>query len=154
MSPNHPVARTGLSRAMRGLDQSAGRRLVRRAETAVDVLAPALIAGLSADARDLAAACRADETVVFQTSGPIGRAALDLVEKARLAGHPRLAEAAEGLWEMIDALTRRGVWHTDALRLHAESLNVLATASPADARAASIIDALRSLRVGVGASGN
>ncbi len=108
---------------------SPGRKtfleLVAEAEKAVEEIAPVLTESLDSDVRALGRLCRQDESEIFGQGREIGRLALRIVESARLAGRPDLAEAANGVWEMIDALTERGVWHTDALRVHADALGVL-----------------------------
>ena len=101
---------------------------VASAEEAVQAVAPVLIGRLEDDVRALAGLCRQEEDAVFGQCREIGLLALTIVESARLAGRPGLALAAKGVWEMVDALTERGVWHTDALRLHADALGMLMAA--------------------------
>lgn len=101
---------------------------VASAEEAVQTITPVLVERLEDDVRALAGLCRQEDDAVFGQCREIGLLALTIVESARLAGRPGLALAAKGVWEMVDALTGRGVWHTDALRLHADALGALIAA--------------------------
>lgn len=144
--------RNRLMAILQGIDRIRFAQHVRRAEAAIERLGPTQAAALSADIRAMAARCREDEASVFENCRPIGRAALRIIESARLAGRPGLAEAAEGIWEMVDALSSRGVWHTEALRIHADSLAVLSTLPTDGEDTRAIITELRLLRAAVGAT--
>lgn len=150
--PGWFVPSNRLSRLLHGLDRSRFAEHVSRAQSEVDRIAPALAATLHVDIRTLAALCRGDETAVFQNCRAIGLAALAVVESARLGGRPMVADAAAGLWEMIEALSSRGVWHSDALRLHADSLAALSALPDKPEEAATILSELRRLRASVGAA--
>ena len=120
--------RNRLSDILSGPGQRTFAEHVASAEEAVEAVAPSLVERLEADVRALAGLCRQEEDAVFGQCREIGLLALTIVESARLAGRPGLALAAKGVWEMVDALTGRGVWHTDALRLHADALGTLIAA--------------------------
>lgn len=117
--------RNRLSAILSGTDRKTFAEHVATAEQAVQAIAPGLIEGLDDEVRALARLCRQDEAETFGQCREIGWLALSVVESARLAGRPGLASAAKGVWEMIDALSERGVWHTDALRVHADALAML-----------------------------
>jgi hypothetical protein len=54
---------------------------------------------------------------------------------------------------MIDALSKRGVWHTEALRVHVDALLALSSEAGADAAQRQVIArALLKMRTAVGAS--
>jgi len=115
-----------MARILSGLDRKTFAEHVASAEKAVEAVRPVLVESLDDDVRALADLCRQDEADIFGQCREIGWRALGIVESARLAGRPALAETAKGVWEMVDALSDRGVWHTDALRLHADALTTLA----------------------------
>ncbi len=116
------VPRNPMARILSGPDRKSVAEHVTRAEQAVQALAPGLVAGLEEDAEALITLCRQREDEVFGRCSEIARLALGVVEMARLTGRTALAEVAEGVWEMIQALSERGAWHSDALRLHADAL--------------------------------
>lgn len=119
------VPRNRLSSILTSPDGKSFADHVGRAEEAVQAIAPALTEGIGVDVRALVWLCRQAEGDTFGQCREIGWLALKIVESARLAGRPALAEIAQGVWEMIDALSGRGIWHTDALRLHSDALAVM-----------------------------
>ena len=145
------VPRNRMSRILSGLDRKSFAEHVAGAEEAVGAIAPILTASIEGDVQGLIRLCRQDEAAIFGQCHEIGRRALNIVESARLAGRPALAEAAQGVWEMIDALSGRGVWHTDALRLHADALGTLAAAEANGPDGQATARALGRLREAIGA---
>lgn len=123
------VPRNRLSKILSSLNRKAFAEHIEAAEREVERIAPVLGASIEGDVQALIRLCRQDEADIFAQSREIGWLALKIVESARLARRPELADAAEGVWEMIDALSARGVWHTEALRVHVEALLAL-TAEP------------------------
>jgi hypothetical protein len=119
------VPRNRLSKILTSLDRRAFAEHVEAAEREVQRLAPVLGESIEGDVQALIRLCRQDEADIFAQSREIGWLALKIVESARLARRAELADAAEGVWEMIEALTARGVWHTEALRIHVEALLAL-----------------------------
>lgn len=117
--------RNPLARILAGADRQSFADHVAGAEQAVKAIAPSLIESLDGDVRGLIRLCRQDEDAIFGQCREIGWLALKIVEAARLAGRPGLADVAKGVWEMVDALSDRGVWHTDALRLHGDAMGAL-----------------------------
>lgn len=123
------VPRNRLARILTDPGRKPFDEHVACALTAVEEITPALVGGIEGDVRTLICLCRQKEPEVFGQCRDIGRVALKLVETARLGERPALAEAAKGVWEMIDALSAHGVWHTEALRLHVEALSALTPAA-------------------------
>lgn len=124
---------------------------VECAREAVQEITPALVGSIEGDVRTLIRLCRQEEAELFGHCREIGWLALKVVETARLGGRPALAEAAKGVWEMIDALSMRGVWHTEALRLHVDALNALTPAAANGEAGQAMADALLRLRERLGA---
>lgn len=143
------VPRNPLARILSGLDRKRFADHVAGAEQAVAALAPELARSLRDDVTALVRRCRQEEADLFGQCREIGRTALNVVEAARLAGHVALAEAAVGIWEMTDALSERGVWHTDALRLHADALARLIASAEDEPDGAAITRELSRMRAGL-----
>ncbi|MFY7852416.1 MAG: hypothetical protein ACOVQ6_11590 [Brevundimonas sp.] len=147
------IPRNRLSKILAALNRKAFAEHVQNAEREVERLAPILGESIEGDVQALIFLCRQDETEIFANSFEIGWLALKIIESARIAQRPELANAAEGVWEMIDALSKRGVWHTEALRVHVEALLALSSEAGADAAQRQVIArALLKMRTAVGAS--
>lgn len=142
--------RNRLSHILTATDRSGFVDHVRHAEQALGHLTPAMAKALDEQIQSLDRLCRGEEAEVFVACRDIGLAALTVVESARLAGRPDVADTAEGVWEMIDALSTRGVWHTDALRVHADALIALSSDTVPSDQSATIISELRRLRLAIG----
>lgn len=145
------VPRNRLSRILTSVDRTSFTDHVGRAEMAVQALAPLQKALLSDAVQRLACLCREEETTVFEGCGEIGRLALEIVEAARLAGRADVAEVAEGVWDLIHALSLRGAWHTGALRVHADALVVLESLPGEAPDHRRVIEELARMRTRIGA---
>jgi hypothetical protein len=152
-STNVFLPRNRLSKILSGISRKAFQEHVENAEREVERIAPILGESIEGDVQSLIRLCRRDEAEVFGQCREIGWLALRIVESARLARRPELAEAAEGVWEMIEALSDRGVWHTAALALHADTLQALTSGPSIDAqRTAAMLRALQAMRTAIGAA--
>ncbi len=130
MSPPRPptvtfVPRNRLARFLSTMSRRDFDECIDNAEREIERIAPILGESLEGDVQALIRLCRQEEVEVFGQCREIGWLALRIIESARIANRPELADTAKGVWEMIDALSDRGVWHTEALRLHAEALQAL-----------------------------
>jgi hypothetical protein len=143
VSPRAPslafVPRNRLAKILTSLDRKAFAEHVENAEKEVERIAPVLGESIEGDVQALIRLCRQDEADIFAQSREIGWLALRIVESARLARRPELADAAEGVWEMIEALSTRGVWHTEALRIHVEALLALSVPDGTDSAQRQVI---------------
>lgn len=126
------VPRNRLSKILTAMNRRAFTEHVENAEKEIEKIVPVLGESIGGDVQALIRLCHQDEADIFAQSREIGWLALKIVESARLARHPELADAAAGVWEMIDALSTRGVWHTEALRIHVEALLALTSEAGAD----------------------
>lgn len=142
--------RNRLTQILTAADGTGFRDHVTRAERAIGELEVDISSGLQAQVAALSALCQGGEAEVFEACREIGLTALNLVESARLAGRPDVAQLAEGVWDMIDALTARGIWHTDALRVHAAALGLLLANSKPGGPASAVIAELKRLRTAIG----
>lgn len=146
------VPHNRLAKIVSALDRRSFAEHVASAKQEVEAIAAVLAESLHGDVQILIRMCRQDEVDIFAQSREIGWLALRIVETARLTRREELARAAEGVWEMIEALAERGVWHTDALRLHVEALNALTTSVDIDDEGHSLMDqALIRMRQAIGA---
>ena len=67
------------------------------------------------------------------------------------AGRAATGEAARGIHAVIDAMTRHGVWHTEALKLHLDALAVLGgDAEPDQAVIDQMLSRLQDMRDWIG----
>ncbi len=147
------VPRNRLSKILSAMDRRAFVEHVENAEREVERIAPRLGESIEGDVKSLIRFCRQDEATIFGQCREIGWLALRIVESARLARRPELAEAAKGVWEMIEALADRGVWHTDALRLHVDAMQALTSGTPIDAEGLATIEReLLKMREAIGAA--
>lgn len=144
--------RNRLSEILSGADRRSFAEHVASAEEAVHAITPILIGTIADDVSALARLCCQEDGDVFGQCREIGRLALGLVETARLARRPGPALVAKGIWEMIDALTERGVWHTDALRVHVDALGALISVAEDGPRELAIARELARLRETIGAA--
>jgi hypothetical protein len=154
-SPRAPslafVPRNRLAKILSAMDRKAFSEHVANAEREVERVAPSLGESLDEDVRGLIRLCRQPEAEIFAQCREIGWLALRIVEGARLAGRSQLAEAARGVWEMVEALSERGVWHTDALRLHVDAMQALISTTPIDAEGLAAIEReLLKMRAAIG----
>jgi hypothetical protein len=149
------VPRNRLAKILSSLDRKAFAEHVEAAEREVERVAPILGQSIEGDVQALIRLCRQDEADIFAQSREIGWLALKIVESARLADRPQLADTAEGVWEMIEALSTRGVWHTEALRIHVEALLALTADTALDEPHRRVIaQELLRMRAAVGAKDN
>jgi hypothetical protein len=133
------IPRNRLSKILAALNRKAFAEHVQNAEREVERLAPILGESIEGDVQALIFLCRQDETEIFANSFEIGWLALKIIESARIAQRPELANAAEGVWE--------------ALRVHVDALLALSSEAGADAAQRQVIArALLKMRTAVGAS--
>lgn len=146
------VPRNRLAKILSGMNRKAFEEHVQNAEREVEQIAPILSESIEGDVQSLIRLCRQDEAEAFGQCREIGWLALRIVESAGLARRPELAEAAKGVWQMIEALSERGVWHTDALVLHSDALQALTSGPQMDAEGmAAMEQALLAMRTAIGA---
>lgn len=140
-----------LSSILTGADRTSFADHINRANAEVRRVTPRLTVDLNEAIAVLSDLCHRDEDLVFQLCREIGHLTLRIVETARLAGRADLAGAAEGIWDLVNALTSRGVWHTQALRVHADALSALSGLSDEAPGGRDVILELARLRAAIGA---
>ncbi|OYX57852.1 MAG: hypothetical protein B7Y86_05120 [Brevundimonas subvibrioides] len=146
------MPRNRLSKILPTMNPKVFAECVENAEKEVERIAPILGESTEGDVQSLIRLCHQREDEIFGQCREIGWLALRIIESARLTRRPELAEAAKGLWEMIEALSERGVWHTDALRLHADALQALTSGAQIGADGIATIEReLLRMRAAIGA---
>ncbi len=91
------------------------------------------------------------EDLIFAECKELATMACAICDVAAVAGLQHTGEAARGIYMMVDALLTRGVWHTDALKLHAHALALLSEEpAPSDAAVEQILFNLKAMREWVG----
>jgi hypothetical protein len=101
--------------------------LVSAAEARVEDMRESLEEVIAATLEEMLALGMQPEELVFADCREISRLALEIAEIAGAAGMTSIGEAARGVRIMIDSLFLGGVWHSDALRLHFEALQLLSS---------------------------
>jgi hypothetical protein len=70
-----------------------------------------------------------------------------ICEVAGSAGWPEIGQAARGIYELIEALVSRGVWHADALMVHVNAIALLNAHSDLPPEmAAQVVERLKAVR--------
>ena len=142
-----------LSVLLADLTPDVALEYVLSAEREVERIAPHLGNGIQEDVLALIGMCCQDEAEIFSQCREIGHLALRIVESARLVRMMALADTAKGVWEMTEALSDRGVWHTDALKLHVKALQALASGTLIGVEdIATIQQELHRMRASIGAT--
>jgi hypothetical protein len=143
--------RNTLAGILGGKDARPMDDLVHEAEARVVVLAPRIDAFVSGEIDTILALGGKSEEEVFAECRTVADAALRVAEVAGATGAHAVGEVARGIRLMIEGLFTSGFWHADALRLHVESLAILARGPVQSAAEADVIvQRLESLRVAVG----
>lgn len=140
-----------LARILGGKDAKSMDDLVRDAEERLVQLAPRIDAFVAKEIDAILAIGGLSEEEVFGQCREVADAALRVAEVAGAAGAHAVGEVARGIRIMIESLFTGGVWHADALRVHIESLAIVARGpalSPAEGDV--IVRRLKTLRAAVG----
>ena len=103
--------------------------LIAAAEVRVTALRPAIRAHVSQKLEAILRYASEGDDVLFAESCNLGEAALSIAEVAGAAGLETVGEIARGISAMVENLVTRGVWHTDALRLHIQALSLTSQTS-------------------------
>lgn len=114
-----------LARILNNHTGKAARDLISDADEHVERLADSIRGFVAGKVRTLARFGDASEDLLFAESRAIGKHALDVAEVAGAAGLGLVGDIARGIAAMVDGLVRDGIWHSDALRLHIRSLQLV-----------------------------
>ncbi len=135
-----------------GPDDPTGSSLVRDAETRVFGMRDEIRRHVAEQYKILAARADGPEEAIFADCYQIADAARAISDVAGAAGLEALGEAARGIFALIHALGCKGVWHTDALRLHVNALALFNSDCPPGRNdSQQILKKLKAMRDWVGA---
>lgn len=143
------AVRNRISEALLSKDGPKADGLVSDADARVARLADSIGAFVAGRVAVLAAYAEQPEEVLFAGCKAIGDPAMNIAEVAEAAGLDAVGAVARGICVMLDGLVSRGIWHTDALRLHLRALSVLHSQSDQSA-GLTIVEELKSLRSSLG----
>lgn len=130
-----------------GPDDPTAASLVRDAETRVFALRDQIRQYVAEQHAILAERADAPEELIFADCQQIAHAARSISDVAGAAGMETLGEAARGIFALINALGCKGVWHTDALKLHVDALALFnSDAPPGNSDSVQILKRLRAMR--------
>ena len=93
----------------------------------------------------------ASDDELFADCRQLGEDAQHVAEVAAAAGLDEVGEICLGVSAMVDALTRSGIWHSDALRVHLHAL-LLTQQSKSATNPAAVLGRLKTMRASLGVS--
>lgn len=143
------VVRNRISGALLSKDGPTVDSLVSDADARVALLADRIGAFVAGKVAVLATYADQPEEALFGGCQAIGEPAMNIAEVAEAAGMDAVGAVARGICVMLDGLISRGIWHTDALRLHLRALT-LVHGQIGQAAGLTMVEELRSLRFSLG----
>lgn len=111
-----------LAKILGSLEGPTSSELIAEADNRVAALNTAIRAYVGEKLREIMDYATQGDEVLFAECQALSEASLNVAEVAGAAGLGAIGEIARGINAMIDNLVTSGVWHTDALRLHLDSL--------------------------------
>ena len=138
-----------LAGTITGRDAPTMAELTLAAEARAADLGDSIRAFLDEKVREILRFSDASEETLFADCQTLGDDARLVAEVAGAAGRDIIGEICLGISAMVEALTRQGVWHTDAMRVHLYALAVAAQAKKADEPRA-ILERLKLMRSTLG----
>jgi len=140
-----------ISEALLSKDGPTADSLVSDADGRVARLAGRIGAFVDGKVEHLSHWAEMPEDALFSGCQAIGEPAMNIAEVAEAAGLDAVGSVARGLCVMVDGLVSRGIWHTDALRVHLRALVVVhAQSGKQDPDNLRIVEELRALRAALG----
>jgi hypothetical protein len=140
-----------LTEIIGGLEDPTTASLTRDAETRVLALRDQIRAYVVQQHAILSGYTAGPEETIFANCREIGHAARAISDVAGAADMEVIGEAARGIFALVNALACKGVWHTDALKLHVDALALfISDAPPNRCDAAQMLARLKSMRDWVG----
>jgi hypothetical protein len=140
-----------LAKIVQSLDGPQAHELIADADERVGLLGEAIRSYVAGKIDEIMHYASQGEDVLFAECRTLGEAAMNVAEVAGAARLETIGDIARGISAMIDNLITSGVWHTDALRVH---LNTLALVNQRDGGRTPendlILANLRSMREAIG----
>lgn len=142
-----------LARMLSSLRGDMPEQLILDAEARVGLLQDAIRAYVRDRLSLIIAFAGLDEETLFARCQELGAMARDVAEVAGAGGLDAIGAAAGGINAMVESLVDRGVWHTDALKLHLEALTLLSQGrDPGQDQVKAITSQLLTMRRAIGIS--
>jgi hypothetical protein len=126
------------------------RQLIASAEAQVEELRASTTAYVQGRLDHILLLAREDDQALLARAHELGAAALGIAEVAGAAQLGALGEAAAGVSAMIEAFRTGGVWRPDALRVHLDALQLLASDGAHAPGHEEMLARLRGLRAAIG----
>ncbi|MBL8772013.1 MAG: hypothetical protein JNK30_11590 [Phenylobacterium sp.] len=139
-----------LAKILSGLGGASTNELVRDADQNVEDMGDQIREFVKENLAPLLTYAGKGEDVLFAESRTIGKHARNIAEVAGAAGMEGIGEVARGISCMIDNLGSSGLWHTDALKLHLDSLLLLTSSGVPRGEQALILNRLLTMRQRIG----
>lgn len=141
-----------LSDIIGGPDDPTAASLIRDAETNVWSLRDQIREHVAEQHAILARRAKGSEEEIFADCHAIAAAARSISDVAGAADMETVGEAARGIFALINALGCKGIWHTDALKLHIDALALFnSDTPPSRSDSIQILKKLKAMREWVGA---
>jgi len=121
--------------------------LIAAAEEKVAEGASAIAAYVRAEVRRILAYSAESDAILFAECWSLEASALKVAEVAGAAGMEAIGDVTRGIAAMVDSLRTRGALHTEALRLHIQSLGLVSQGTGGRTRENEVVvDRLASMR--------
>lgn len=145
------AVRNRISEALLSRDGPTVDLLVSEADARVALLADRIASFVAGKVAFLSTWAEQPEEALFGGCQAIGEPAMNIAEVAEAAGLDAVGAVARGICVMLDGLVGRGIWHTDALRVHLRALALVhgQSSQPGSAGGA-IAEELQALRLSLG----
>lgn len=145
------AVRNRLSEALLSRDGPTVENMLSDADARVLRLADRIGTFVAGKVAILAAYADQPEEVLFAECKAIGEPAMNIAEVAEAAGLDAVGKIARGIAVILDDLVNRGIWHTDALRLHLRALTLVQDQAD-QPNCLTVVEELRTLRCSLGFS--
>lgn len=142
------AVRNRISEALSSRHGQTVDRLASDADARVARLADRIGAFVSGKVALLSDYAEQPEEALFGECQAIGEPAMNIAEVAEAAGLDAVGAIARGICVMVDGLVSRGIWHTEALRVHLRALTLVHAGT--SATSPEIVEELRALRGSLG----
>lgn len=119
------TAENRLSKALLSQDGPTVDSLIADADARVALLTDRIRVFVAGKVALVAAYAEQSEDALFAGCRDIGEPAMNIAEVAEAAGMGAVGAVARGICVMLDGLVTRGVWHTEAMRVHLRALTLV-----------------------------
>ncbi len=140
-----------LSKVVVNLGGDAPSKLVEQANERVSTLEGAIRTYCMEQVTHIIAFAALSEEDLFAESAKLGRHALNVADIAGAAGLTAIGEVANGINSLLENLASGGLWHSEALRLHLNSMTLISDGAVGAQAEKMVLERLRAMRRAIGA---